>query len=154
MTHAVNSLPGADYIIVMDRGHVTDAGPLEELTQRKNGLATYLYDYNNQKTSHSGTTTEYRGTVGCCCFSTKSIRNNAWVTVNNDFLVMSEVICQWFLRVTASRVKIIGKSHQEWPKNRYSRVTNVSFYFLHAILCPENTILIKTIIDSSFRHCR
>ena len=48
------------------------------------------------------------------------IKNNAWVTVNNDFWVTSEAICQWFSRVTKSRVKIIGKSHHEWPKNRYS----------------------------------
>ena len=33
-------------------------------------------------------------------------------------------------------------------------VTNVLFYFLHAILCPEHTIPLKTIIDRSFRHCR
>ena len=32
-------------------------------------------------------------------------------------------------------------------------VTNVLFYFLHAILCPEHTIL-KAIIDRSFCHCR
>ena len=51
----------------------------------------------------------------------KEIKNNAWVTVNNDFWVTSEAICQWFSRVTKSRVKIIGKSHHEWPKNRYSR---------------------------------
>ena len=49
------------------------------------------------------------------------IKNNAWVTVNNDFWVTSEAICQWFSRVTKSRVKIIGKSYHEWPKNRYSR---------------------------------
>ena len=51
----------------------------------------------------------------------EDIKNNAWVTVNNDFLVTSGVICQWFSRVTKSRVKIIGKSPHEWPKNRYSR---------------------------------
>ena len=34
----------------------------------------------------------------------------------NDFLVTSGVICQWFSRVTKSRVKIIGKSPHEWPK--------------------------------------
>ena len=51
----------------------------------------------------------------------KEIKNNAWVTVNNDFLVTSGVICQWFSRVTKSRVKIIGKSRHELPKNRYSR---------------------------------
>ena len=49
------------------------------------------------------------------------IKNNAWVTVNNDFLVTSGVISQWFSRATKSRVKIIGKSHNGWPKNRYSR---------------------------------
>ena len=49
------------------------------------------------------------------------IKNNAWVTVNNDFGVASEAICQWFSRVTKSWVKIIGKSHHEWPQNRYSR---------------------------------
>ena len=38
------------------------------------------------------------------------IKNNAWVTVNNDFLVTNGVICQWCSRVTKSRVKISGKS--------------------------------------------
>ena len=46
----------------------------------------------------------------------KDIKNDAWVTVNNDFLVTSGVICQWFSRVTKSLVKIIGKSPHEWPK--------------------------------------
>ena len=44
------------------------------------------------------------------------IKNTTWVTVNNDFLVTSEMICLWFSRVAKSRVKIIGKSHHEWPK--------------------------------------
>ena len=48
--------------------------------------------------------------------ATNDIKNNAWVTVNNDFLVTSGVICQWFSRVKKSRVKIIGKSPHEWPK--------------------------------------
>ena len=47
---------------------------------------------------------------------TQYIKNNAWVTVNNDFLATSGVICQWFSRVTKSRVKIIGKTPHEWPK--------------------------------------
>ena len=44
------------------------------------------------------------------------------ITVNNDFLVTSEVICQWFLAnhwfslVTSSLAKIIGKSPASWPK--------------------------------------
>ena len=28
---------------------------------------------------------------------------------------------------------------------------NVLFYFLHAVLCPEHTIPLKTIIDRRFR---
>ena len=32
-------------------------------------------------------------------------------------------------------------------------LTNVLFYFLHAILCPEQTILLKTTIDRSFSNC-
>ena len=48
--------------------------------------------------------------------ATQEIKNNAWVTVNNDFLATSGVICQWFSRVTKSRVKIIGKTPHEWPK--------------------------------------
>ena len=67
------------------------------------------------------------------------IKNNAWVTVNNGFWVMSEAICQWFSWVTKSRVKIIGKSHHEVTQKMLFTATNVLFYFLHAILCPWNT---------------
>ena len=49
------------------------------------------------------------------------IKNNAWVTVNNDFWVTSEAICQWFSWVTKSRVKIIGKIASRVTQNRYSR---------------------------------
>ena len=44
------------------------------------------------------------------------IKNNAWVTVNNNFFVTSEAIRQWFSRVTKSRVKIIAESPHEWQK--------------------------------------
>ena len=50
------------------------------------------------------------------CIFMKEIKNNAWVTVNNNFWVTSGAICQWFSWVMKSRVKIIGKSHHEWPK--------------------------------------
>ena len=42
---------------------------------------------------------------------------------------------------------------QVTPKSLFT-FTNPLFYFLHAILCPEHTILLKTIIDRSFRNCR
>ena len=46
----------------------------------------------------------------------RGIKNNAWVTMNNDFFVTSEAIRQWFSRVTKSRVKIIADSPHEWQK--------------------------------------
>ena len=67
------------------------------------------------------------------------IKNNAWVAVNNDFLVMSGVICQWFSRVMKSRVKIIGHSwkslanHLTSDQKSLFTVTNVLIYFLLAI---------------------
>ena len=81
------------------------------------------------------------------------IKNNAWVTVNNDFFVTSEAIRQWFARVTKSRVKIIAESPHEWQKRSLFTVTNVLFYFLHAILSHEHTNPLRTIIERSFRHC-
>ena len=81
------------------------------------------------------------------------IKNNAWVTVNNDFLVTSGVICQWFSRVTKSRVKIIGKSPHEWPKNCYSR-QRMYYFISYTLFYLEHTVQLQTIIDRSFRHCR
>ena len=80
------------------------------------------------------------------------INNSAWVTVNNDFLVTSGVICQWFSRVTKSRVKIIGKSPHEWQKKSLFTVTNVLFYFLHAILYLKHTIPLFHILNTPFRY--
>ena len=37
-------------------------------------------------------------------------------------------------------MKKIGKSHHEWPQKSLFPVTDVLFYFLHAIWCPEQTI--------------
>ena len=80
------------------------------------------------------------------------IKNNAWVTVNNDFL---------------SRVRRFGDDFHEWrshelkslpnrltsDKKSLFTVTNVLFYFLHAILCHEHTNSLRTIIERSFSHC-
>ena len=46
----------------------------------------------------------------------KDIKNNAWISRNNEFLVTSEVIYKLFSWVTKSRVRIIGKLHHEWSK--------------------------------------
>ena len=48
-----------------------------------------------------------------------------------------------------SRVKFIGKSHHEWPKSLFT-VTNILFYFLHAIFCPEYTFPLK---QPPIAHC-
>ena len=80
------------------------------------------------------------------------ITNNAWVTVNNGFL---------------SRVRRFGNDLHEWRSHEWKSllssltsdkkslftVTNVSFYFLHAILCHEPTNPLRLIIERSFRHC-
>ena len=67
-------------------------------------------------------------------------RNDAWVAVNNEFWVTSEVIGQWFSR--------LANDFHEWRSDEWNHwqiasrvtqkspftVTNVSFYFLHAYL--------------------
>ena len=87
-----------------------------------------------------------------CIYIYIYIKNNAWVTVNNDF---------W------SRVRWIANDFQEWRSHEWKSlanhlksdqkllftVTNVVFYFLHAILCLEYVIFLQTINNRSFRHC-
>ena len=81
------------------------------------------------------------------------IKNNAWVTVNNGVWVTSEAICQWFSRVTKSRVKIIGKSHHEWPKIVIHGNECINL-FLTRYLMSWTLNSAKTIIDRWFRRCR
>ena len=82
----------------------------------------------------------------------QEIKNNVWITVNNDFL---------------SRVGRFGNDFHEWRSHEWKSlpnrltcdkkslftVTNVLFYFLHVILCHEHTNPLRTIIERSFRHC-
>ena len=79
-------------------------------------------------------------------YNSSDLKKNAWVTVNNDFWVTSEAICQWFLRVTWSRVRITGKS----PQKSLFTVRNVLFYSLHSILYPKHTIPWKTLSITHF----
>ena len=78
------------------------------------------------------------------------IKNNAWVTVNNDFWVTSEAICQYLF--TGDEVT----SENHWQiASRVTRkslftVTNVSFYFLHVIWCPEHSIPPKQLSITNF----
>ena len=82
------------------------------------------------------------------------IEYNAWVSVNNDSLATSEVFCQWFWWMMKSRMKIHWQITSPATKKSLFTVTNVLFYFLHAILCSEHTIPLKTIINHSFHHSR
>ena len=82
----------------------------------------------------------------------QDIKNNASVTVYNDFL---------------SRVRRFGNDFHEWrshewkslpnrltsDKKLFFTVANVLLYLLHAILCHEHTNPLRTIIERSFRHC-
>ena len=76
----------------------------------------------------------------------KDIKNNVSVTVNNDFFVTSGAIRQWF------SWKSLPNRLTSDKKSLFT-VTNVLFYFLHAILCHEHTNPLKTTIERSFRHC-
>ena len=82
-------------------------------------------------------------------FHVKDIKNNARVTVNNDFGVTSEAICQSFSRVTKSRMKIMANRTTSDPKIVIT-VINVLSYFLHAIWCPEQTIPLKQLSIADF----
>ena len=75
---------------------------------------------NSNTVRHLNNGTDHRHSKSCCDQSSparRTIKNNAWVTVNNYFWVTSEAICQWFSWVTRSRGKILGKLHHEWHKN-------------------------------------
>ena len=72
------------------------------------------------------------------------------VTKNRDFKLVTknrEAIRQWFSLVTSSLVKIIVESPHSWQKS-LSTVTNVIFYFLHAILCHEHINPLKLALIS------
>ena len=109
----------------------------------------------NLSPNSSGSMSKQRS-LWCCHISDHqgNIKNNAWGTVNNDFWVTSEAICQWFSRVTKSRVKIIGKSHHEWPKFVIHGNECIILFLTRYFMSLEHTILRKNIINRSFRNCR
>ena len=83
--------------------------------------------------------------ISCFIISLKSIlcsimdvENNAWVTVNNDFWVTSEAICQW-LRHSWNHWQIASRV----TRKSLFTVTKVLFYFLHTILFTGTHISAK-----------
>ena len=70
------------------------------------------------------------------------IKNNAWVTVNNDFL---------------SRVRRFGNENHCRLASRVTKIVihgnEFIYYFLHTVLCHSHTNSLRTIIERSFRHC-
>ena len=80
----------------------------------------------------------------------KDIKNNAWVTVNNDFLSRVRRFGNDFHEWQSHEwVKIIAESPREWQKSLFT-VTNLLFYFLHAILCHEHTNPLRTLMGAHF----
>ena len=78
------------------------------------------------------------------CTQFGEIKNNAWVTVNDDFWVTCEAICQKFSlanRIT-SDLKIVIHGNE------------CIILFLTCYLMSLNTQFPKTIIDRWFRHWR
>ena len=65
----------------------------------------------------------------------KYIQNNAWVTVNNAFWVTNEATTSDFHEWRSHEWKLSANRITSDPKSLFM-VTNVLFYFLHAILYP------------------
>ena len=84
----------------------------------------------------------------CHCHP-KRIKNNAWVTVNNDFChswgdsamisTSDEVTSENHCRIASRMTKIVIRDNE--------------YFVLRAILCHGHTASIRTIIERSFRHC-
>ena len=91
--------------------------------------------------------------IPIACPWVQDIKNNAWVTVNNDFFVTSEAIRQWFSRVTKSRVKIIAESPHEWQKI-VIHSNECIILFLTRYLMSWTLNSAKSVIDRWFRRCR
>ena len=68
------------------------------------------------------------------------IKNNAWVTVNNQYLFTGDEVTSENHWQIASRV----------TRKSLFTVTNVSFYFLHVIWCPEHSIPPKQLSITNF----
>ena len=70
------------------------------------------------------------------------IKNNAWVTVNNDFWSQVRWFANDFHEWRSHEWKSLANHITSDQKSLFT-VTNVLFYFLHAILCPEHTNPLK-----------
>ena len=71
------------------------------------------------------------------------IKNNAWVTVNNDFFVTSEAIRQWFSR-------LIAESPHEWQKIVIHGNECIILFLTRYFMSWTHK---SAIIERSFRHC-
>ena len=86
----------------------------------------------------------------CSCISvfitvnSRYIKNNAWVTVNNDFWVTSEAICEWFSRVTKSN-RITSD-----PKIVIHGNKCIILFLTRYFMSLEHTILLKTSLIAHF----
>ena len=85
-----------------------------------------------------------------CLKYMQGIKNNAWVTVNNDFFVTSEAIRLWFSLVTSSLVKIIAESPHSWQKIVIHGNECIILFLTRYFMSWTHK---SAIIERSFRHC-
>ena len=75
-------------------------------------------------------------------YQVRDVKNNAWVTVNNDFWVTSEAICQSLANRITSDPKIVIHGNE------------CIILILTRYLMSWTLNSAKTIIDRWFRRCR
>ena len=83
---------------------------------------------------------------------TRYVKNNASDTVNNDFLSWVRRFDNVFHEWLSHEWKSLPNRLTSDKKSLFT-VTNVLFYFLHAILCHKHTNPLRNIIERSFRYC-
>ena len=83
-----------------------------------------------------------------CNENDHDIKNNVWVTLTNDFWVMSD------LPIIFTSDEVTSENHwqitSQVTQKSLFMVTNVLFHFLHAILCPEHTMPLKQLLIADF----
>ena len=74
----------------------------------------------------------------------KDIKNNAWVTVNNDFWSRVGWFANDFHEWRSHEWKLLANHHTSAQKKSLFMVMNVLFNFLHTILYLEHTVPLQT----------
>ena len=85
-------------------------------------------------------------------------KNNAWVTMNNDFWVIRDAICQWFFTSYENRDFVTRENYCQVASRVTQKalftVTKLLFYFFTCYPMSWTYNSAKTIIYRSFLFCR